>query len=193
MENKGYDVNFQRGQVFTRSEEVSPDIALRIGVQDGNLYKLQDQPVQALMHTSESLWKLWHKRMGHLHHRGLPLLRQMVIGLPNFNLDHQGVCRGCALSKNVKAPFPSNKTRSKGILDLIHSYVGGPMWAASVKSASYYVTFIHDFSKKSWIYFKKTKYEVFNHFRAFEARVENMTRRKIKALRTDNGGEFTST
>jgi hypothetical protein len=105
MEDKGYEVNFRRGQVFIRPEGASPDTALRIGVRDGNLYRLQGQPVQALMHTSESLCDLWHRRMGHLHHRALPLLRQMVTGLPDFSLDHQGVCKGCALGKNVKASF----------------------------------------------------------------------------------------
>jgi hypothetical protein len=145
--------------VFICSEGASPDITLRIGVRDVNLYRLQRQPVQALMHTSESLCELWHRRMGHLHHRALPLLRQMVTGLPDFSLDHQGVYRGCALGKNVKVPFPSNETRSKGILDLIHSDMGGPMSTISMKSASYYVTFIDDFSRKTWI-FMKTKDEV---------------------------------
>jgi transposase InsO family protein len=38
----------------------------------------------------------------------------------------------------------------------------------------------------------KTKDEVFNHFREFKAQVENMIGRKIKVLRTNNGGEYTS-
>jgi hypothetical protein len=117
----------------------------------------------------------------------------MVIGLPGFSLDHLGMCRGYALGKNVKAPFPSNETQSKGILDRIHSNMGGPMSAASMKGSSYYVTFIDDFSRKTWIYFMKTKDEVFSHFRDLKAHVENMTGRKIKVLRTDNGGDFTST
>jgi transposase InsO family protein len=131
--------------------------------------------------------------MGHLHHIALPLLRQMVTGLPEFSLDQQGVCKGCTLGKNIKAAFPSSETRSKGILDLIHSEFGGPMSIASVKGTSYYVTFIDEFSRKTWIYFMKTKDGVFNHFRAFKAQVENMTGRKTKVLRTDNEGEFTST
>jgi hypothetical protein len=101
------------------------------------------------MHTGESLCKLWHKRTRHLHHRALPLLRQMVTRLPNFSLDHQGVCRGYALGKNVKASFPTSETRSKGILDLIYSDVGGPMLVASMKGASYYVAFSDDFSRKT--------------------------------------------
>jgi hypothetical protein len=184
VEEKGYEVNFQKGQVFIRTKGDSPNTALRIGVRDGNLYSLQGQPVQALMQASESMCEMWHRRMGHLHHRALPLLRQMVIGLPNFSLNHQGVYGGCALGKNVKASFPSSETRSKGILDPIHSDVGGPMPIASVKGASYYVTIIDDFSRKTWIYFMKTKDEVFIHFREFKAQVENMTGRKIKVLRT---------
>jgi hypothetical protein len=123
------------------------------------------------MHTSENLCELWHRMMGHLHHRALPLLRQMVTGLSDFSLDHQGVCRGCALGKNVKEHFLSIETRSKGILDLIHLDVGGSMSVASVKGASYYVTFIDDFSRKTWIYFMKTKDKVFSHFRAFKLQI----------------------
>jgi hypothetical protein len=111
------------------------------------------------MHTSESLCELWHKRMKHLHHRALPLLRQMVTRLPVFNLDHHGVCKGYAWQE-CQGTFSSSETLSKGILDLIHSDVGVPMSAASVKGASYYVTFIDDFSRKTWIYFMKTKDEV---------------------------------
>ena len=55
-----------------------------------------------------------------------------------------------------------------------------------------YVTFINDFSKKVWIYFLKTKAEVFAQFKEFKALVENQTGMKIKVLRSDNGGEFTS-
>jgi hypothetical protein len=38
----------------------------------------------------------------------------------------------------------------------------------------------------------KTKDEVFNKFQEFKALVENQTGKKIKVLRSDNGGEYTS-
>jgi hypothetical protein len=47
-------------------------------------------------------------------------------------------------------------------------------------------------SRKTWIYFMKTKDEVFSRFQEFKALVENQTGRKIKVLRSDNGGEYTS-
>jgi transposase InsO family protein len=38
----------------------------------------------------------------------------------------------------------------------------------------------------------KTKDEVFNKFQEFKAKIENLTRKKIKTLKIDNGGEYTS-
>jgi transposase InsO family protein len=62
----------------------------------------------------------------------------------------------------------------------------------SITGSMYYVSFIDDFSCKTWIYFLKTKDEVFSRFQEFKALVENQTRKKIKVLRSDNGGEYTS-
>ena len=54
----------------------------------------------------------------------------------------------------------------------------------------YYVSFIDEFSRNTWIYFLKKKSEVFDRFKEFKALVENQTKKKIKMLRTDNGGDF---
>jgi len=49
------------------------------------------------------------------------------------------------------------------------------------------MTFIDDHSRKTCIYFLKTKDEVFDRFKEF---VENATCKKIKVLRPNNGGEY---
>eukprot|EP00253_Pinus_taeda_P030595 PITA_30595 len=49
-----------------------------------------------------------------------------------------------------------------------------------------------DFSRNTWIYFLKKKFEIFDRFKEFKALVENQTEKKIKVLKTDNGGEFCS-
>jgi transposase InsO family protein len=116
----------------------------------------------------------------------------MVIGLPKIQIQHKGVCKGCALGKNVKVLFPSIGNRSKEILDLIHSNVCGPMTVASLNGYLYYVLFIDDHSRKTWIYFLKKKDGVLAKFQEFKAQIENQTGRKIKILRSDNGGEYTS-
>jgi transposase InsO family protein len=75
---------------------------------------------------------------------------------------------------------------------LVHSDICGPMSVESISGSSYFVTFIDDYSRRTWIYFLKTKDEVFDQFQEFKALVENQTGKKIKVLRSDNGGEYTS-
>jgi hypothetical protein len=116
----------------------------------------------------------------------------MVEGIQELQSTHEGICKGCALGKNIKKPFPSNNNRSKEILDLIHSDVCGPLPVKSQGGSLYYVILIDDYSRKTWLYLLKTKDKVFNKFQEFKAEIENLTNKKIKTLRTDNGGEYTS-
>ena len=74
----------------------------------------------------------------------------------------------------------------------MHSDVFGPMSVPSLGKSMYYVSFINNFSRNTWIYFLKKKSKVFDRFKEFKALVENQTEKKIKVLRTDNGGEFCS-
>ena len=47
-------------------------------------------------------------------------------------------------------------------------------------------------TRYTWIYILKKKSEVFEKFKSWKALVENQYDKKIKILRTDNGGEYTS-
>jgi hypothetical protein len=84
--------------------------------------------------NNNQLCELWHGRMAHLHHGALGGLRQVVTGVPQFNLEHHDVCRGCALGKFTKAVFLSSDNRLARILDLVHTDVCGPMSRASLSS-----------------------------------------------------------
>ena len=66
------------------------------------------------------------------------------------------------------------------------------MSPSSLSGYVYYVSFIDDFSRKTWIYFMKNKDEVFSKFKEFKALIENHTVKKIKTFRSNNGREFTS-
>jgi hypothetical protein len=77
-------------------------------------------------------------------------------------------------------------------LELIHSDVCGPMPSTSLSGHLYYVSFIDDYSHKPWVYFLKSKDEVFGKFKEFEALIKNLSERKIKILGSYNGGEYTS-
>ena len=88
--------------------------------------------------------------------------------------------------------FQVVRERQKESWKSIHSDVCGPMSSSSLSGYVYYVSFIDDYSRKTWIYFLKNKDEVFSKFKEFKTVIENHTEKKIKTLRSDNGGEFTS-
>jgi transposase InsO family protein len=66
------------------------------------------------------------------------------------------------------------------------------MPSSSISGYVYYVSFIDDYSRKTWVYFLKSKDEVFSKFKEFKVLIENLSERKIKILKSDNGGEYTS-
>ena len=80
----------------------------------------------------------------------------------------------------MKKSFPRSDSKAKGSLDIMHSDVCGPMLATSLSGYVYYVSFIDDFSRKTWIYFLKAKTEVFNKFKEFKELVENLFKKKDK-------------
>ena len=197
IEDKGFDVLFTDGQVLMYPKGSSVTSAKVIGVREGRLYRFLFQPCRALSHTvatsDSDLCELWHRRMAHLHHGALRVLREIVTGLPEFReREHDEVCHGCTLGKYTKAAYPRSDSRATGVLELIHSDVCGPMSSVSLSGFEYFVIFIDDYSRKTWIYFMKTKSQVFSLFQEFKALVENQTGKKIKALRSDNGGEYVS-
>jgi hypothetical protein len=126
MKDKGFVVTFKKGKVLIHPKGDSLDTIMRIGVREDKLYELKGNSVYTtLVHDSDNLCEIWHMRMGHFHYRALLILTYISIGLSNFIVEQQGICRGCALGKNVKATFPRNESRSNGTLDLIHSDVCG--------------------------------------------------------------------
>jgi hypothetical protein len=100
--------------------------------------------------------------------------------------------QGIAQGKNIKNHFLKSDSKAEGILELIHLDVCGPIPSTSLIGYEYYVPFIDDYSRKTWVYFLKSKYEVLRKFKEFKALVENIPEKKIKILKSDNGGEYTS-
>jgi hypothetical protein len=177
--------------VYIRPKGSTAKMDKVIGVRSEKVYILHLEPTKALVISSTNLSELWHKRMAHLHFGALTHLRQAFTGGLKVAAKRHDPCKGCALGKYARRAFPSSEHRSKGILDLIHLDVCGPMSVQSISGFSYYVIFIDDYSSKTWIYFLKTKDDVFDRFRKFRALVENQFDRRIRVIRSDNGDEYT--
>lgn len=148
--------------------------------------------VHLIYPTSQAM--LWHKWLGHFHTKGIQRMIhfEAVRGLPNLHFSRQ-TCSGCQLGKHARTKIPKTTTHhASKILELVHFDVCGPFRTNSLGGSRYFVTFIDDFSRKTWIYFITNKSQVLEKFQHFVHLVETSTGQAVKALQTDNGGEYTS-
>jgi hypothetical protein len=132
---------------------------------------------------------LWHQILGHIREKGLQVLhdKDMVEGMTIFSLDFD-FYEHCVYRKYNQVIFLSGAIRAEGILKLVHNDVFGPMLVPSLGKYVYYVSFIDDFLRNTWIYFLGKKSKVSEKFKQFKDLVENQVEKRIKVLSTDNGG-----
>lgn len=170
------------------------------GRREGSLYFLNQGGVAHLACPSSdqnnSREMIWHRRYGHLGSGGLQTLvkKGMVNGM-DFNCERGcGFCECCVEGKGHRLPFQqSTRERTEHPLELVHSDVCGKVGTKSLGGSEYFVTFIDDHTRHVWVYILKRKDEVFQRFKEWRALVEKSSGKQIKTLRTDNGGEYTST
>jgi len=131
----------------------------------------------------------WHNRLGHpasavvkqvISNNNLPVLDQSI---------SESVCDACQQAKSHQLPYSRSSSVSKFPLELVFSDVWGPA-PESIGRNKYYVSFIDNYSKFTWIYLLKYKSEVFHKFQEFQTLVEKLFNRKILAMQTDWGGEY---
>ena len=160
---------------------------------DANSVETNIEEANAIVAEEET--KLWHRRYGHLHYRGLSHLakKKSVKGLPNLNVI-KDTCADCLACRQHRASFhEKSENKAKETLELVHSDLVGPLPKQSLHGSKYICVFTDNYSKKSWVYFLKAKSEAYDKFIIFRELVEKETRKEIKTLRTDRGREFLST
>lgn len=106
---------------------------------------------------------LWHQRLGHIGEKGLRALKNksLVEGIDDCNMEFDF----CS--------FHSSSHKYFGVLDYIHSDVFGPINVPSISRSLYFVSFIDDYSRRTFVYFLISKYEAFSWFKEFKSLVEN--------------------
>jgi hypothetical protein len=86
--------------------------------------------------------------------------------------------------------FYSSISLSCAPLQLVHLDIWDLTPIVSNNGLHYYVFFIDDFTRFSWIYFLHTNDKVTKMFPLFKAQVENLLNTIIKAIRTDDDTEY---
>ena len=170
-------------------------MALRVG----SLYyldceSLPNQQINSASHQPKE--NLWHRRFGHLGEKSLCSLKkdQLADGFDYDASKENDFCESCVSGKIHRSSFPKGgHSRATEPLGLVHSDVCVKISSPSLSQAKYFVVFIDDKTHYVWIYVLQHKHEVFQKFVEWKSFVEKLSSYQIKKLRTDNGGEHTST
>ncbi|HEY0222472.1 MAG TPA: DDE-type integrase/transposase/recombinase, partial [Lactovum miscens] len=193
---KGLSVIFENNKCLILKEN---NVILECEATD-NLYQIQ--PIEtnensvtqaAFICTNKNCIELWHKRLAHKNNEAIKqiITHELADGITIDNCKHDTTCVHCIKSKLSDLPYPKEaRYRASQPLDLVHTDVCGPIDPPSVSGYKYFVTFTDDFSRFTMIYLMKNKSEVTSKLKQYVALTNNKFGRKIKTLRSDNGGEY---
>eukprot|EP00253_Pinus_taeda_P009048 PITA_09048 len=155
--------------------------------QNGNQWLLKE-----LRHVPYLKKNLISARLRHMSEKGMQILHSKNL-LPSLNYVDLKLCDKYVYGEQKRVRFLRvGKEKKSGKLELVHTDVWGPTQVSSLGGSHYYVTFIDDATRKTWIYCIQNKSDVFDTFKKWKALVENETGKRLKCRRLDNGGEYCS-
>ena len=160
------------------------------GTKRFTLYEMQAKQCHGQVNAiEEDATELWHKRLGHLSEKGLQHLSKKEM-IKDVTGKLPKTCAHCLAGKQHRISFHSiPHSRKNEPLLLVHTDVCS-MTERSLGGANYFVSFIDDYSRKLWAYPIARKDQVLEKFKEFQAVVERETGKKLKVVRSDNGGEY---
>ncbi|KAK3007522.1 hypothetical protein RJ639_014846 [Escallonia herrerae] len=183
LDREGYFVAFGEKQW----KVIKGSMVVARGERVGTLYTLSGTHNHSisLAFTENQKTTLWHHRLGHLSESGMKILhsKNALPGMKNIQLDF---CEGCVYGKQKRVSFRRDgKEKKIERLELVHTDVCGPTTVKSLGGNFYFVSFIDDASRKTWIYAIKQKSDVYHTFKKWKALVENETGNKFWAAAVD--------
>ena len=115
--------------------------------------------------------------------KGMHILhsRKLMVDLKQVSLE---ICENCVYGKQKRVRFLRVGKQKSEKLELVHIDVWGLAHVQYLGGSRYYVTFIDDATRKTWVYCIRHKYDVFATFKKWKYLVENETGKRLKCLRS---------
>ena len=107
---------------------------------------------------------MWHRHLGHVSFGYLQKLFPKLFSQLNVS-DFK--CDICELAKSHCVPFPISMNKSPAPFMVIHSDVWVPANTSSLSGARWFVSFIDDHTRMTWVCLMKSKNEVSSLFQQF--------------------------
>ncbi|WVZ97231.1 hypothetical protein U9M48_042781 [Paspalum notatum var. saurae] len=192
--DEGFEVRFKKGACCVLDAEETLVCSL---LPFGQVFRVDltsvSGPARCLVASpSADVWK-WHRRFGHLSFDLLVRLSSMglIQGLPKLRAEKDLVCHPCRHGKMVAAShIPVSQVMTSYPGELLYMDTVGPARVASVGGKWYVVVVVDDFSQFLWVFFMEFKDEVFGFVRDLVLRLRNESHKAMRAIHSDNGGEF---
>jgi transposase InsO family protein len=159
-----------------------------------NIYVLSEIGNEKCCLGKEDESWLWHRRMGHMNFDNLVKVskREAVKEMPQITKPTNTLCKHCQQGKKTKTRFKSKEYSTTRPLEIVHTDLVGPTTTKGLKGEKYFMLLVDDYTRMTAICFLKNKSEAFENFNLYKEMVENEMDSRIKCLRSENGGEFTS-
>lgn len=134
----------------------------------------------------DHIW-LWHKRLGHILFGYIQKLKpDLFLGLYN-SVFH---CDIYEFVKNHRVPYLSSLNKFFEPFAVIHSDISGPAKVESLSQARYFITFIDECTRMTWISLLQKKSDAYIAFKDFYNMVHTQYQRQIRVWQSDNAMEF---
>jgi hypothetical protein len=121
----------------------------------------------AVSKKEQQIW-LWHHR---LEHPSISYLKHLFPYLFSNGMHSKFTCNTCILAKSHRVSYPVSMNKSTISFALIHSDVWGPSPITTAFGHRWFVIFIDDCTRMTWLYLLKNKDEVFIVFKSFHIMV----------------------
>jgi hypothetical protein len=193
MCDQGHKVTFDSQKCKIRKEGSGKSIATTART-SSNIYVLSEIGNEKCCLGKENESRLWHRRMGHIHFDNFVKVskREVVREMSQITKPTNTLCKHCQEGKQTKTKFKSKEYSTTRPLEIVHTDLVGPTTTKGLKGEKYFMLLVDDYIRMAAVCFLKNKSEAFENFKIYKEMVENEMDSKIKCLRYDNGGEFTS-
>lgn len=188
MTDNDYNVQFNRYGAIVYKE---PNDVKMTAVRIGNAYYVRSFVVKNESANMTNDVNLWHQRLGHANKRVVEEMKreELVIGMNEDEL--KTLCEPCVEGKSCrKAHHRLEQRRTTSIMELWHMDLIGPIKPMSRGAKRYILTIIDDYSRVLFVKLLQEKGHAAEEIKNLIVLKENQTRQKLKAVRSDNGGEF---
>ena len=156
------------------------------GHEASGLYYLDRCGCSSLVASHLSISPLQHHC--HLGHPPLQNLKSLV---PSCHQIKSLQCETCQLGKHHRVPFASRReSRVNSPFHLVHSDIWGPINTPSLLGFRYFIIFVDDYSRVTYLYLIKERSELYSIFKSFYMEIKTQFNDSLCIFRSNNAHEY---